>query len=64
MDSKPDNLDPEVQAGYGLEVLCASWTPLAATIAQPADACREFVAELAMVDADAFLASFYRSQQG
>ena len=64
MDSKPDNLDPEVQAGYGLEVLCASCTPLAAAIAEPAEACREFVAELAMVDADAFLASFYRSQQG
>jgi len=64
MDSKPDILDPEEQAGYGLEVLCASWTPLSAAIAEPAEAGRELVAELAMVDADAFLASFYRSQQG
>jgi hypothetical protein len=52
------------QAEYGLEVLCASWNPLAATLAEPAEACREFVAELATVDVEGFLASFYRSQQG
>jgi hypothetical protein len=52
------------QAEYGLEVLCASWNPLAATLAEPVEACRELVAELATVDVEAFLASFYRSQQG
>lgn len=49
---------------YGPEVLCASWNPLAAALAEPMAACRELAAELAAVDAEAFLASFYRSQQG
>lgn len=49
---------------YGLEVLCASWNPLAAALAEPVEACRELVAELASADVDGFLASFYRSQQG
>ena len=49
---------------YGLEVLCASWNPLAATLAEPLEACRELVADLAAVDVEGFLASFYRSQQG
>ena len=52
------------QDEYGLEVLCASWNPLAATLAEPVEACRELVAELAAVDVEGFLASFYRSQQG
>jgi len=52
------------QAEYGLEVLCASWNPLAATLAEPVEACRELVAELTTVDVEGFLASFYRSQQG
>jgi hypothetical protein len=51
------------QEQYGLEVLCASWNPLAAAIAEPVAACRELV-ELAASDAESFLASFYRSQQG
>ncbi|MGH8662167.1 MAG: hypothetical protein ACREUB_10455 [Burkholderiales bacterium] len=58
---KPAQGEP---AEYGLEVLCASWNPLAAALAEPVEACRELVAELAAVDADGFLASFYRSQQG
>ena len=58
---KPAQSEP---ARYGLEVLCASWNPLAATLAEPAGACRELVAELAAVDVEGFLASFYRSQQG
>lgn len=51
-------------AGYGLEVLCASWNPLAATLAEPVDAGRALVAEPTAADADGFLASFYRAQQG
>ena len=54
--------DPQAQ--YGLEVLCASWNPLVATLAEPVEACRELVAELAAADVDSFLASFYRAQQG
>lgn len=51
------------QEQYGLEVLCASWNPLAAAIAEPVAACRELV-ELAASDTETFLSSFYRSQQG
>ena len=54
----------DVQADYGLEVLCASWNPLVAALAEPVEACRELVAELAVGDVESFLASFYRSQQG
>jgi hypothetical protein len=63
MDKKPENAAP-VQPEYGPEVLCASWNPLAAAIAEPVEACREIVAELAAIDVEAFLSSFYRSQQG
>ena len=64
MDSTHEKPAQNEQDEYGLEVLCASWNPLAAAIAQPVEACREFVAELATSDAESFLASFYRSQQG
>lgn len=64
MDEKTDIAAPEVQPEYGPEVLCANWNPLAAAIAEPVEACRELVAELATIDAEAFLSSFYRSQQG
>jgi len=64
MDPTLEHLEQKEQAGYGLEVLCASWTPLATDIAEPAAACRELVADLATVYVRAFLASFYRSQQG
>ncbi len=52
------------QADYGMEVLCASWNPLVTAIAEPVEACRELVAEIAAVDVESFLADFYRSQQG
>jgi len=64
MDPTLDNLEQKEQTGYGLEVLCASWTPLATAIAEPAAACHDLVAGLATVDVETFLASFYRSQQG
>lgn len=64
MEPTPESLEPEEQAGYGVEVLCASWTPLATAIAKPVDACRELASELATVDVENFLASFYRAQQG
>jgi hypothetical protein len=54
----------DAQANYGLEVLCASWNPLVTALAEPVDACRDLVADLATGDAESFLASFYRSQQG
>ena len=64
MDPTLDKPAKSEQDEYGLEVLCASWNPLAAAIAEPVVACREFVAELATADAESFLVSFYRSQQG
>lgn len=64
MEPTLDKLAQGEQAEYGLEVLCASWNPLAAALAEPVEACREFVAELTTVDVEGFLASFYRSQQG
>jgi len=64
MEPTLDNVVTSEPAQYGLEVLCASWNPLAATLAEPVEACRELVAELTAVDVDGFLASFYRSQQG
>jgi hypothetical protein len=59
-----EKTEQDTQADYGLEVLCASWNPLVTALAEPVEACREFVAELAMADVDSFLASFYRSEQG
>ena len=64
MEPTIENPQPESGEQYGLEVLCASWNPLVATLAEPVEACRELVAELATVDVESFLASFYRSQQG
>ena len=64
MDEKTAIAAPEAQPQYGLEVLCASWNPVVAAIAEPVGAAREFVAELATIDVEGFLSSFYRSQQG
>lgn len=64
MEPTLDNRAQGEPADYGLEVLCASWNPLAATLTETAEACGELVAELAAVDVEGFLASFYRSQQG
>jgi len=64
MEPTLDNPVEGKPAEYGLEVLCANWNPLAATLAEPVEACGELVTELATVDAEGFLASFYRSQQG
>jgi hypothetical protein len=64
MESTLDKATPGASVQYDLEVLCASWNPLAATLAEQADACRELVADLAGIDAEGFLASFYRAQQG
>lgn len=64
MDEKTAIAAPEAQPQYGLEVLCASWNPVVTVIAEPVGAAREFVAELATIDVEGFLSSFYRSQQG
>ena len=64
MEPPLDNPAQGEPAEYDLEVLCASWNPLAATLAEPVEACRELVTELTTVDVEGFLASFYRSQQG
>lgn len=63
MDPTLENPEQIEQAQYGVEVLCASWNPLVAAVAEPVQAARELVAEVA-TDAESFLASFYKSQQG
>lgn len=67
MEPTLDNLEPGEQAGYGVEVLCASWTPLETAIAKPAAPAEgggEITSESAAADVEAFLTSFYRFQQG
>lgn len=64
MDPTLDKPAQSGQAEYGLEVLCASWNPLAAALAEPVGAYRELIAELAAVDVESFLARFYRYQRG
>ena len=49
---------------YGVEVLCSGWNPLVASAAQPVEACRGLMAELAGVEVETFLARFYHFQQG
>lgn len=58
---KPARGEP---AEYGLEVLCASWNPLAATLTESGEAGSSLAADAAAADAEGFLTSFYRSQQG
>ena len=46
---------------YGLEVLCASWNPVAATMGKAIrEVCPEWLAD---TDADTFLRRVYRSQR-
>lgn len=53
---------PELQ-DYGIEVLCASWNPVASVVVESADRpCRAFVADLSTLEVDAFLQQFYRCQ--
>jgi len=59
-DDKPQIPPPE---DYGPEVLCASWNPVVAAVAEPVRACRDLLADLSAVDGDAFLRQFYRSQK-
>lgn len=58
-DNKPQLLPPE---DYGVEVLCASWNPVVAAVAEPVRVCRELLADLSAADGDAFLRQFYRCQ--
>jgi hypothetical protein len=64
MDSIPDKLETANSEPYGPEVLCASWNPLVTALAEPVEAARELIAEVKSADGEAFLARFYRSQQG
>jgi hypothetical protein len=59
-----DKAAPGTPAQYDLEVLCASWNPLAATMTEPAGTRRELAADPAALDAERFLSIFYRTQQG
>ena len=55
---------PSQPEDYGVEVLCASWNPVAVAVAGPAGhACRELLADLSADDSDAFLKQFYCCQE-
>ena len=64
MEPTLDNPAQGEPTKYGLEVLCASWNPLAATLTESAELGGEVAADLPMADVEGFLTSFYRSQQG
>jgi len=64
MDPTLDKPAQDKLAEYGQEVLCASWIPLVAALTEPVEACGQLVVELANVDVEDFLSSFYHSQQG
>ncbi len=54
---------PSQPEDYGVEVLCASWTPVVAVVEPIGCACRELLVDLSAVDADAFLKLVYRCQK-
>ena len=64
MDSIQHNLSAANDAQYGVEVLCAGWNPLVTAAAEPVEACRGLIAELAGGEIEAFLVRFYHFQQG
>lgn len=64
MESTLDKTMQSAPAEYGLEVLCASWNPLAATMTEPAGTRSEVAADPAAFDVESFLSVFYRTQQG
>lgn len=64
MDTADTPTGPSQPEDYGVEVLCASWNPVVAAMAEPVGrACGELLADLAVVDVDAFLKQFYRCQE-
>ena len=64
MDSIKRTLSAANDAQYGVEVLCSGWNPLVTATAEPVEACRGLIAELAGAEVEAFLARFYHFQQG
>jgi hypothetical protein len=64
MDSTQHDLAAANDEHYGVEVLCSGWNPLVASAAQPVEASRGLMSELASVEVEAFLARFYHFQQG
>jgi len=54
---------PESQ-DYGVEVLCASWNPVATVVVEAVGRdSRELIADLSAREVDAFLQQFYRCQK-
>jgi hypothetical protein len=60
--SAASDFDP--YGGYGLEVLCANWTPMVAVIVEPVSRACELLVDTAATDVDTFLMRFYQSQRG
>ena len=63
MDSTQSNVAAANDVKYDVEVLCASWNPLVAAVAEPVETARGLISELTGVDVETFLARFYQSQQ-
>jgi len=56
--------DLDRYSGYGLEVLCANWTPIVSALAEPVTRACALLADAATADPDSFLTRFYQSQRG
>jgi len=56
--------DLDRYSDYGLEVLCANWTPIVSALAEPVTRACSLLADAATTDIDTFLARFYQSQRG
>jgi hypothetical protein len=64
MDSTRQDQPAANDEQYGVEVLCAGWNPLVAAAAEPVEACRGLIADLAGMEVETFLARVYHFQQG
>lgn len=63
IDSTPHKVKAANSDPYGPEVLCASWNPVVAALAGPAEGRPTLLTEAAAADAETFLPRFYRAQQ-
>ena len=64
MDAQDTELDEFQPQGYGMEVLCSGWNPLAAAVVEPiGQVYRELLADLTVTDIEGFLRQFYRCQR-
>ena len=56
--------DLDRYSDYGLEVLCANWTPIISALGEPVTRVCAVLADAATADVESFLTRFYQSQRG